>query len=94
MFTFLAEVFEEFLAVDELPALGLGYSAIDFLADSSAEMGLVPVALNEGVESLGDNGPQRFQTPQFALFSLTSFSSSGLSVIFIKRRTPPLRSGL
>ena len=68
MFTFLAEVFEEFLAVDELPALGLGYPAIDFLADSSAEMGLVPVALHEGVESLGDDGLSVFELPRLHSF--------------------------
>ena len=68
MFTFSAQVFEKFLAVNELPALGLDYSAIDFLTDGLAEMGLVPVALHEGVESLGDNGLGVFKLPSLHFF--------------------------
>ena len=68
MFTFSAEVFEEFLAVDELPALGLGYSSIDFLTDGFAKMGLVPVALDEGVESPGDDGLSVFKLPRLHSF--------------------------
>ncbi len=68
MFTFSAEVFEKFLAVNDLPALGLGYSAIDFLTDGLAKMGLAPVALHEGVESLGDDGLSVFKLPSLHFF--------------------------
>ena len=99
MFTFLAEVFEEFLAVNELPALGLGYSAIDFLTDGLAKMGLAPVALHEGVESLGDDGLSVLKLPSLHFFAnqlfefgterdihqVTSLETYPMSIIAVER---------
>ena len=68
MITFSAEVFEEFLAVNEISALGLGYSSIDFLTDGLANMGL-PVGLHEGVESLGDDGLSVLKLPSLHFFA-------------------------